>query len=518
MNIKIKASGVYCLVGEDYDKVYSALKKQFGDGETQIFTERTPGHEYLQWELPGDGWTALSECDPLMSQTVKRELSHRCHEISAKFGANQQMAQKVLSYPDDAYVYYKADSEGHIIIKITAWGYRYPERIGDGPSVGIVDPVAKTEKVTVKLLHNGKPMANKSLKLNGFLRNTGPDGVLEIGDLPTGYQFDIDTGKGHEHVVVMQGQGNIEIDVTEYATVEIHVYSGDAPCADAVVDVQYCSQKCQLVCNDSGFCTVRLPRDPEGGMCVVSVDTQTQQKMLEEPLTTFEFRLAPPKKEEKPEEEEPEQIKTDAPLSGKKQIEVIVRNNGQPSVNTPVEAVYVNDERTLRTDDNGIARTEFAAASDDLYCTVTVGGERQQKALKDSLTVFNFDTTAPVIHDATVEVNATINGEPYSNAPVHIHYKGLEYNFRCDAEGHLSTNIPHNDSNEQCYVSVDSESQSRVLQDGVNHFDFDFKRSEELSRDDDSGKHNYLYGTLLSVLLAALTTATYMVCRGLLFG
>ncbi len=513
MNIKIKASGVYCLVGEDYDKVYSVLRKQFGDGETQIFTERIPGHEYLQWDLPGDGWTALSECDPLMSQTVKQELSRRCSEINAKFGANQQMAQKVLSYPDDAYVYYKADSEGHIIIKITAWGYRYPERIGDGLSVGTVDPAAKTERITVKLLYNGQPMPNKPLKLNGFLRNTGPDGVLEIGDLPTGYQFDIDTEKGHEHIVVMQGQGNIEIDITEYAEVEIRVHSGDAPCEGAVADVQYGGQNCQLVCNNSGLCTVKFPKNPEDGLCVVSVGTQTQQKKLEEPLTTFEFRLDPPQ-----EEEEPKQTETSASLSGKKKIEIIVRDNGQPGVNTIVEAVYMNDERILRTDDNGIARAEFAAASDDLYCTVVVDSERQQKALKDSLTVFYFDTTMPIIRDATIEVNATINGEPYSNALVYIHYKGLEHNFRCDAQGYLSINMPYDDDNELCYVSVDSESQNRVLQDGVNRFDFDFRRSADQPRDDDSAKRNYLYGILLSVLLAVLTAATYMVCRGLIFG
>ena len=60
MNIKIKASGVSCLIGDDYDRVYATLKKQLGEGDEQLFTERIPGHEYLQWELPGEGWNSLS--------------------------------------------------------------------------------------------------------------------------------------------------------------------------------------------------------------------------------------------------------------------------------------------------------------------------------------------------------------------------------------------------------------------------------------------------------------------------
>lgn len=66
MNIKIKASGVACMVGDDYDRVYKALVKSFGEGSSNLFSKRVAGHEYLQWEIPGDGWRSLSEADPFI--------------------------------------------------------------------------------------------------------------------------------------------------------------------------------------------------------------------------------------------------------------------------------------------------------------------------------------------------------------------------------------------------------------------------------------------------------------------
>jgi hypothetical protein len=105
MNIKIKSAGVFCLIGDDYDRVYATLKKQLGEGDEQLFTERTPGHEYLQWELPGDGWIALSAGDPLMEQEVRKELLRRQQAVSSRFGKNQDMAQRILSVPDDSYVF-----------------------------------------------------------------------------------------------------------------------------------------------------------------------------------------------------------------------------------------------------------------------------------------------------------------------------------------------------------------------------------------------------------------------------
>lgn len=132
-----------------------------------------------------------------MSQEVKKELLHRKQNICEKFGNNQEMAQKVLSVPDYSYVYYKHDDAGRLIIRLTAWGYRYPERVGGGDATTDVKPKDQTEHVSISLIYDGEPLPGKSLRLNGFLRMTDANGLLDVGDLPIGYQFDIEVENGN---------------------------------------------------------------------------------------------------------------------------------------------------------------------------------------------------------------------------------------------------------------------------------------------------------------------------------
>ena len=123
MNIKIKASEMSCLLGGDYDRMYKSLRKQLSAECAELFTERVPGNDYLQWELPGDGWVALSECEQVLAAEVRRQLSLRQDAVRARFGANQVLADQVLTVPNDTYVYYRLDSNGGIHIALTAWGY-----------------------------------------------------------------------------------------------------------------------------------------------------------------------------------------------------------------------------------------------------------------------------------------------------------------------------------------------------------------------------------------------------------
>lgn len=298
MNIKIKASGVYCLLGDDYGKVYTALKKQFGDGEEQLFTERTPGHDYLQWELPGEGWTSLSGSDPLMSQEVRKELQNRCQAISRKFGNNQATAQRILSVPDDSYIYYKADESGHLIIRLTAWGYRYPERVGGGDTSGAIARKEATEHTVIKLIYDGNPMPQKEFKLNGYKRNTDDSGILDVGDLPIGYQFDVEADGQKQHITIAEGQGELIIDLTKFTTIEVKVLLDGGAYDGAVAKIIYGDKNVELTCDAAGRAIAKMPISLNNGICTVSVGSEMQQKALSPTdINTFLFCLMFPKQE-----------------------------------------------------------------------------------------------------------------------------------------------------------------------------------------------------------------------------
>ncbi len=298
MNIKIKSAGVACLVGDDYDRVYTALKKQFGEGDGQLFTERIPGHEYLQWELPGEGWTPLSEGDPLMVQEVRQELLKRKQVVSQRFGANQEMAQRILSVPDDSYVYYKANAEGRLLIKLTAWGYRYPERIGGGGAEGEHKPKGDTQFVCIHILYDNKPLPNKELFVNGFKRMTDGTGVYSVGELPIGYKFEVKVGDKQQIVDVQPGEGDIRIDITIFTSVEIRAMLDGNPYSGAAATLSYWGHELNLTTDTEGKALAKVPLDPDNGTCDISIDNNHQQQSLVQPLTVFSFNIVSQQKEE----------------------------------------------------------------------------------------------------------------------------------------------------------------------------------------------------------------------------
>ena len=214
MNIKIKATDVNCFVPGDYGQVYQTLQKHLKSPLKDLFAERTEGHEYLQWELPGEGWHNLADNDPLMGPVVRQELQRQQQQIINCFGQNRQMAQIVMSVPDDSFIYYKADDNGQLQLRLTAWGYRKPVVIGGGMASGVTGVHRPTEQVSVSIVSNGVGVGDKTFLLNGFTRKTDAQGVYELGQLPIGYELDIDVDGLMRHVVITQGQQLIVIDVT----------------------------------------------------------------------------------------------------------------------------------------------------------------------------------------------------------------------------------------------------------------------------------------------------------------
>ena len=295
MNIKIKSSGVYCPFGDDYEKYYAILKKQLVAEDEQLFTERIPGHEYLQWELPGDGWKSLGVADPLLDQEIRAEYLRRQQLVCGKFGSNQEIALKLLAVPDDNYVYYKIDDSGKIHIKLTAWGYRYPERIGGGPTIGTVTGQVEKEHVFIRIMYADKPMPGKAFALNKILpRETNEEGVYKIGELPVGYQFDLDVDNTHRHITVEKGCGEICIDLTQYVMVEVKAYRDGIPYAGVQAIVSYMRQQRELTCDGNGIASVRLPLSLDGETCIVTVEDEIQQRPLVGGVEHFVFQLVSP--------------------------------------------------------------------------------------------------------------------------------------------------------------------------------------------------------------------------------
>lgn len=511
MNVKIKDEA-YCIITEkNYDQVFAALQRQLGEKEKQLFAERAPGDTYLQWTLPGDGWIALSKGDPLMEQLVRKELAQLQQNVCAQFGKNQEMALKVLSVPSDDYIYYKPDENGDLMIKLTAWGYRFPERVGTDIT-GVIKPKPKTEHISISFVYNEEPVPNQALRLNGFSRTADGQGVLDVGDLPIGYQFDIEVGDERRHVTVMPEQGKIVIDMTEYVTVEVRVLLDGAPYAGAEAELSYMGQHTSLTCDGNGCASAELPLDKNGSFCKVSVKDSFQQKILQQTDNVFTFQLSSPPPPPPPEPTEAT-------------VEVKATLNGKPYAGAKASLSYGNKQLELICDEQGYTQTRLPFTEGGL-CQASIDGIFQQKILKESGNVFVFQIEKqtppppppPLVKEATVEVRVTRDGIPAADTKVTLSYMDRQMDLVCDKQGRAVVQLPLDGQGNLCKVEVENLIKQEPLQEGVNLFEFHLL---SVAPPDPSKKMPwwmYLLEILAVLLLVFLLCVTYYVCGEMLFG
>ena len=512
MNVKIKDEA-YCIITESYDKVFVVLQNKLGEKERQLFAERAPGDTYLQWKLPGDGWIALSKGDPLMEQLVRKELAQLQQNVCAQFGKNQEMALKLLSVPSDDYIYYKPDENGGLMIKLTAWGYRFPERVGTDIT-GVINPKPKTEHISISFVYNEEPVPNQALRLNGFSRTADSQGVLDVGDLPIGYQFDIEVGDERRHVTVMPEQGKIVIDMTEYVTVEVRVLLDGAPYAGAEAELSYLGQHTSLTCDGNGCASARLPLDKNGSFCKVSVKDSFQQKILQQTDNVFTFQLSSP-----PPPPPPEPTETT--------VEIKATLNGEPYAGAKASLSYGDKQLELVCDEQGHAQTRLPIKEGGL-CKASIDGISQQEILKESGNVFVFriekqtppppPPPPPLVKEATVEVRVTRDGIPAADTKVTLLYMDRQMDLVCDKQGRAAVQLPLDGQGSLCKVSVENLVKQEPLQEGINLFEFHLLSVVPPERQKKTPWWMYLLEILAALLLAFLLYVTYWFCGGMLFG
>ena len=529
MNIKIKSAGVSCLIGDDYDRVYTALKKQFGTGDEQLFTERTPGHEYLQWELPGDGWTSLAEGDPLMRQEVTDEWHRRMNAVAARFASNQQMAQRVLTVPDESFVYYKADAAGHLLIRLTAWGYRYPERINSGAASGTTAPKTQTEHVVIELLYDGEPAPDHDFRLNGYRRQTNAEGTTDLGDLPVGYEFDVEADAVKQHITVLPGQGHVQIDITAFTRVQINATLNGLPYAGATVRVQYKGRDITLTTNEMGVCATTLPIDPEAGLCTVSLDNETQQQPLIAGENTFTFHItkeeekAPEKPIETPEENLPPEKPEEKPEEPAKRtfqpIIEVVNKEGKICKQFPIKVTVGGVTGSYVTDAQG--RVQLQPVPEGQPMTVTdgfTGNTTQLFDLDADQQVYVFQLPFVTV-ESELDITVTVYGpddKPLSGATAHFSQPGAPNTL-----AYLDENGQARLSHADYKAGPPATLTLTVGQEQMKPIEFELDDEE-----DEYSFYPYHRPTLLTRILevvgalgiAALVVCTYLLGGTLLFG
>ncbi len=462
MNVKIKADGVFCSFEKIYEQCYAGLYQNIGTSPEWIFTERKVGTGYLQWELPGEGWQQLSMVDPLLQLEIKNVLHTRKLNLIKKNLVDENLIHQLLSTPDDSYVYFKKSENENWDIKLTAWGYCYPVRVKTGAISGQITPEAIKQEITLRMMHDGKPMANKKFKLNDYDRCTNEKGELYIEELPVGYEFDVHVDGIHRHIKIQQGQDLEEFDLTQWATIEVKAVLNGEPYANATTNVIYGEKQFALQLDASGTATERIALSLNQDICEVKIDDAVLEKTLAFGNNLFNFALT--------------KVITPPTVDTVVNIEVLL--DGTPCIEKEVEVKYNGRFYPLKTNTSGKASITLQQNLDDNICEVICEGKTICKTLQAPETDFTFNLT-PKVSEKKVVIKTTLNGEPYSNAKATIEYEGIVHTVITDAVGEAEINIKILKDNALCRVVCEDQELIKQLTEEVTLYAFDFQKEEE---------------------------------------
>lgn len=465
MERQIKDTDIYCLLKHiPYESVYQRLKDIFG--EDMIFAKRKQLMGYLVWKFDGEGWQSLYNAEPVMYRLVSDEFDRQKQNILQKFTDDiKSLSEQIMSVPDDSCIYYKSDDNGNIKIKIAAWGYIFQ-------TIAPPSPKPPLQNITLKIVYNGQPCANKHFHIlatdgNYYPLTTDGNGCKSFS-YTKGGTVRLKINGGEYSVPLEDDTSEYIVDTTLKTKVTVKVYTDSYPESGAKVSAggnEYFTEA-------DGIATFDVPLPQNGEEFSVSVKDQTQSQSLKYGENNFFYEFFTPKIAK---------------------VVVKVFTDGLPEADVTILTSLQTD---YKTDSNGIAEFDIPLPDDNSQLEVIVKGEKKSKVLAEGENIFEFYFDKPIsglsgsdnggdTANGGVSVGGSVFGFKTATVVANVsYYDGKPIvNERVE----VGNNEYFTDENGVCrieelpllsteyYVRVKDKVESRILNEGENVFDFKFE-------------------------------------------
>lgn len=305
------------------------------------------------WEDAQSGWTSHSMADDLTRDLIDSAWMDLKTTVRSKLGSlGESFVNNILSIPNEDYLYYRQNDDGHLDILVTGWGFRNFKQ----STLGRIEEDFESDKrqsVTIVFVRNGSAVPNRNFFIKtpkvDVHHTTGADGtflvgekitvgrIIELGDVETGRMFSI---------TVEKGKPLYELDITERTTVRITVRRDGNPFPRAECKVNYNGEETILTTGIDGSTSLTVPIVP-GETCSVSVEDQTKRKTIEKDGNEFVFDFETEKPPVIPEPEPEPEPETLLPFHIK-----VVDASGNPIANTEFSLTQGDDNSLSGTLDN----------------------------------------------------------------------------------------------------------------------------------------------------------------------
>lgn len=304
-------------------QAYSQLQRMAVEQDL-LFADFNVGNGYLEWDLPGEGWTKFIDAPAARKSDIAEIYEQRKNALLSKLKGSF-LSSFVFSVPSDDFIFFRTAGD-KTEIALVAWGFRYPDR---APSGELETWIRKVPMQDVRLAFewDGVKLPMVPFTVQGLQRRTSADGYFYFDrKLEVGSVLDMVSPEGQSFTLtVEQGKSDYITDMTKYFTAHVSVSKNKEPLPETPCEVEFNGTTKSITTDVNGEASIRIPLtcDIMGTLsaqqpaCVVKCREVEQQAVPSTPGQILDFKFAfdtkiyePPivvikeeKKEEKKEEE-----------------------------------------------------------------------------------------------------------------------------------------------------------------------------------------------------------------------
>lgn len=274
------------------------LRQKLGNSLCSYFARINVGKDSYVWNIDINGkWRPLTKDETAEEALARQRWDEVKQEVRAHLNSEIELVEKILTIPNDEYIYYQIDATGQVKVLVTGWGFTNFKGVVIGNGSGEIDKPT-THPVSVAFTIDGQKVPNRDFFIvapqknvphttdaegNYALGNLSENTTFEVIDGPTGRKFSIQTDRTTTEYT---------FDVTEFVNVSVEAVHDKQPISGETATLNYHGRTYELTLSN-GSATISLPLYG-GDACIARFREAMQQQELNLSGHTFRFESTTP--------------------------------------------------------------------------------------------------------------------------------------------------------------------------------------------------------------------------------
>ena len=285
--VKVSSKDIYQDISGDVAAIYNHLIQNISDVP---FAEMKPGIGFYIWKTEGDDWNCITHADELEVDLIYAALNSEKSRIGNLPGYNG-VVDKLFTYPDDNYVFYRYAPNGSIEIKIAGWGYKKSYKPVSGGPIVSTYPLQTPNPITIAFYKDSECLPNREFSVvlphttNTY--KTDDEGKYVFSHIPVGKKYDIiDLGTHRHFSLEIEDKKhiyNFVVEETKYSQAKLKVVDENDTVVPAYpIEVVYANENKHVLTDTQGV--YQLPT-LKANSAVTIIDENNRDNRLDAILT-----------------------------------------------------------------------------------------------------------------------------------------------------------------------------------------------------------------------------------------